>query len=266
MRAIFFNHPPKNGGQDWCALDLTEFNAVQECLDEFQPDVIIHTAANSNLDDCEKNPSAVEKINVTATEYLAQAAEARGMRFIFVSSDMVFDGKSGFYKEEHPVSPLAVYGKNKTEAENKIRLCCKNFVIARAALIYGRSRGGGFSFSSWIEKRLAKSDTVPLYTDQFRTPVYVENLAEALLELARSDFIGTLHLGGANRIDRYNFGMQLCALGGYDARLLRPTSMHDVQPLAARPVDVSFSIDKAKSVLMTKMLSTEEGLLRMFKD
>ncbi|NOY61208.1 MAG: sugar nucleotide-binding protein [Calditrichaeota bacterium] len=151
------------------------------------------------------------------------------------------------------------------KTENSVHLLCKNHVIARAALIYGRSRGGGSSFSNWMEMRLRKNQTVPLYTDQFRTPIYAGNLAEMLLELAHSDFIGTLHLGGANRIDRYNFGLQLCSLGGYNPGLLQPTSMYDFQPLAPRPADVSFSIDKAKSVLTTKMLSTEEGLLRMFE-
>jgi len=263
--ATFYHHPPKYKGPNWCKLDLTAFQAVQKCLDEFRPDVIIHAAANSNLDECEKNPQDAEKINVAATEFLAQAAEALGARFIFVSSDMVFDGKTGFYSESDPVSPLAVYGKNKTDAEKSVQHSCKNHVIARAALIYGRSLGGGSSFSNWMEMRLRKNQTVPLFIDQFRTPIYAGNLAEMLLELAHLDFIGTLHIGGANRIDRYNFGLQLCSLGGYNSSLLQPTSMHDFQPLAQRPADVSFSIDKAKSVLTTKILRTEEGLLRMFE-
>lgn len=266
MLATFYHHPPKYKGPNWCELDLTAFQAVQKCLDAFRPDVIIHAAANSDLDECEKNPQAAEKINVVATKFLAQTAEAFGVRFIFVSSDMVFDGKTGFYSENDPVSPLAVYGKNKIDAEKSVHLSCKNHVIARTALIYGRPLGGGSSFSNWMEMRLRKNQTVPLYTDQFRTPIYVENLAEMLLELAQSDFVGTLHLGGANRIDRYNFGLQLCSLGGYNSRLLQKTSMHDFQPLAPRPADVSFSIDKAKSVLTTKMLSTEGGLLRMFEN
>lgn len=239
---------------------------MHKCIDDFCPDIILHTAANSNLDSCEQNPHAAERINVAATECLAQAAEARGARFIFISSDMVFDGETGFYSENDPVAPLAVYGKNKADAEKKVQYICRNYVIARAALIYGRPKGGGSSFSNWIEQRLTKNQAVPLYTDQFRTPIYVENLAEALLELAQSDFIGTLHLGGANRIDRYNFGLQLCSLGGYDACLLRPTSMHDFQPPARRPADVSLSIAKAKSVLTTKILDTREGLSHMFKD
>jgi dTDP-4-dehydrorhamnose reductase len=116
-----------------------------------------------------------------------------------------------------------------------------------------------------METNLKKGNQIGLYVDQFRTPVYVENIADALLELAENMFCGTIHLGGANRINRYDFGLELCAVCRYDKDLLVKSSMSDSTPTAPRPRDVSLSIEKAKMVLKTRLLSTREGLEEMIK-
>ncbi len=262
--ATFLHHPPKKLPDQWIALDLTWHATVREYLEDIQPDVIIHAAAISNLDLCEENPFLAEAVNVQTTNNLASWAAAHRIRMIYISSDMVFDGTGSYYTETDPVSPISVYGKCKASAENIVRSKCRKWVVARAALIYGRPKIGGTSFSEWLEGRLRNGKRIPLYYDQFRTPILVENLAEAILELAENDFIGTVHLGGANRVDRLTFGQQLCEIGGYDPSLLDPTSVADAQPRAPRPVDISLSIRRAQSVLRTKLLSTEEGLKRMF--
>ena len=244
-------------------LDLTDRPAVLSAVRALRPEVILHAAANANLDLCQIDPAAAAAINVQAVDTLLEAAGECGARLILVSSDMVFDGTTGLYREEDPVHPLSVYGETKVAAEKLVLAAGPPHLVARAALIYGRPRRGGTSFSQWIEARLRAGEQVPLYTDQFRSPVWVENLAAILLELAETDVSGLLHCGGANRIDRYTFARQLCGAAGYDTSLLLPTSMQDTTSPAPRPADVSLDSRRAAALLKTPLLATEEGLRRM---
>lgn len=244
-------------------LDLTDRPAVLAVVRARRPDVILHAAANANLDLCQIDPSAAAAINVEAVAMLLEAAHECSARLILVSSDMVFDGSTGLYREADPVHPLSVYGETKVAAENLVLAAGPPHLAVRAALIYGRPRRRGSSFSQWIEARLQAGEKVPLYTDQFRSPVWVENLAAVLLELAGIEVSGLLHCGGANRIDRYTFAHQLCRAAGYDTSLLLPTSMQDTTSPAPRPADVSLDSQRAAALLKTPLLATEEGLRRM---
>ena len=262
----YYQNSPERVPDSWVQMDLKNPSHVKSFLKEIQPQVIIHTAAISNLDVCEEHPDLSENINVRATENLAEYAADLGIRLVYTSSDMVFNGTGRFYKEIDTALPLAVYGQHKKRSEEIVQSKCNSWVNARVALIYGRPLTGGSSFSQWMEHRLKNGEKVTLFQDQYRTPILVNNLAETLLELAESDYCGTLHLGGSNRIDRFSFGQQLCRICGYDEKLLKATSMYDIQPKAPRPTDVSLDISKAQSFLSTKLLSTAEGLQRMAGD
>ena len=247
---------------NWTRIDLCDFFQVFQLVSEFQPDVIIHTAANSNLDECEQNPESARATNVEATANLIGVATRQGARLIHLSSDMVFDSTGSLYTESDAPNPISVYGRTKLQSE-RIAQAHNNSVIVRAALIYGRRKFGGNSFSMWIENNLSQKRPTPLYTDQFRSPILAENLAEILLELCESDFTGILHAGGANRIDRFSFGRQLCDILGYDESLLQPISMHKHDHPAPRPQDVSLSVTKLAKVCTIPILSTEQGLIRL---
>ncbi len=244
-------------------VDLTDAAKVRTIVRAVKPRVILHLAANANLDSCEKEPQQAHAVNVAATATLLQAADDIGARLVFVSTDMVFDGHQGNYHELDPVAPLSVYGDTKVAAEKRVLAAKGPHVVARAALIYGRPRLGGSSFSEWIEKRLQARQPVTLYNDQFRTPVWVENLADQLLELACNDYCGILHCAGSERIDRLGFGRILCQKAGYDAHLLIPSSMHDHITPAPRPADVSLNVELARQILHTPLLSVEEGISQM---
>lgn len=245
------------------SVDLTKRAPVQKLLERVRPHIVLHCAAQSNLDRCQIHQEDAAAVNIDATSYLARWCGRNEVRFIYISSDMVFDGYQGSYKETHVMRPLNFYGWTKAEAEREVASHCKNYVIARSALLYGRPVTGGTSFSSWIEQRLREKQIVPLYNDQYRSPLLAANGAEALLELAGNEFTGILHLGGCERIDRYSFGLKLAQILGYDSTLLRECSMKDSHSAAPRPRDVSFCIDKAKKFLRTKLLSVEEGMRMM---
>lgn len=262
----YFQHSINLPGYDWVQLDLRQHDEVVQVLKHVQPDVVIHQAALSNLDLCEQRRDEAQATNVEATAFLADWCQRTCTRLIFLSSDMVYDGEKGNYCETDPVRPLGVYAMTKVQGENEVRKYCRNHVVIRTALVYGKPIGGGGSFTEWMERRLRQGIEVPLYTDQYRTPILVNNLAEVLLELAGGDFRGTLNVGGPDKTDRFNFGQKYCRFGGFDETLLRPIVMRDGPPLSApRPRDLSFDISKAKSVLKTGLLGIDEGLKVLFQ-
>ncbi len=243
--------------------DLSRRQHVDALLKTVTPDIILHTAAISNLDVCEQEPNRAFVINSDLPCWLALYAGKTGARLIHLSSDMVFDGSKGRYHERDAVSPLSLYGQSKVKSEARILNECRNAVVARSALIYGRPCYGGTSFSMWMEQRLRHNEPVPLYRDQYRSPILVNNLAAALLELVDCDFNGLIHLGGGERCDRYSFGVAFCRILKYDRNLLQATSMFDAHTPARRPRDVSLDVSRAASLLHTELLDVKDGIKRL---
>jgi dTDP-4-dehydrorhamnose reductase len=247
-------------GVEAVPLDLADEKAIQRTMETIQPAAVIHTAAWSDLDGCKRDPKQAFHINATATEILAEMSSRLGCRLVYVSSDMVFDGGRGNYSEEDTPRPINVYGKTKLTGEKFIQSVCRDFAIARAALIYGKPVTGSNSFSEKIKQVVGTGEVMRLFTDQFRTPVLVENLAEALLELSENAFVGTIHLGGAERVNRYDFGLRLAELNHLPVELMKPVSMGDILMDAPRPRDVSLNTGLARKKLKIPLPGFREGL------
>jgi dTDP-4-dehydrorhamnose reductase len=244
----------------WCQIDLTDFEKLHQLLQELQPDVILHAAALANLDQVAANPAAGELVNVQVSQNLAGFAEKNHARIVFVSSDMVFDGKKGFYRETDRPQPLNEYGRTKLKTEIWLKNNCSNFVVARSSLVYGSSLTASQSFTEVMLQRWKEQKAVPLFYDQYRSPILVDNLAQALLGLAVSDFTGILHLGCAERVSRLDFGMLFANLLSIRADLIVATSMNAVQSNVLRPADTSFDTSLAKHVLATELLNCHDGI------
>lgn len=260
VTATYHSFPVDPAGADFRSMDLTDHEGIRSLVREVRPDVIIHTAAWSDLDRCEREGDRVFLLNADATAVLAEACAEVGSRLIYTSTDIVFNGEGGPYSETDEPHPINVYGRAKLAGEEGIRAVGADHVIVRVALVYGEPVTRGQSFSEKILSRVGKGEVMPLYTDQFRTPMLVQNLARALLELAGSDFTGTLHVGGPDRVDRYTFGLALAAHMGFSAQLLKPILMDEVQTEAPRPMDVSFNTALARTTLKTRLLGYREGI------
>ena len=256
----YFEHEYRSGGVEWEFADLTKIDTIESVINRIKPQIIIHSAALSNIDECENKKEFASLINYKATEELAVISFKNNIRFIFVSSDMVYDGEKGNYIETDEVNPINFYGDTKVMAEKKIREICTNYVIARAALIYGTSLTQSRSFSDKILHNINNRQHTNLFYDQFRTPILVDNLAEALIELCELPFTGTLNLGGSEIISRYDFGVAMADIYNFPAMLLKRYSMNDFAFKAKRPRDVSFNIAKAQNLLSTKFVDCKEGL------
>jgi len=263
VTAAFHNHPAYLDGVQWAALDLTDEAQVESLFREVAPGVVIHTAAMTKPDYCEEHPEEATAVNVHGTENLARAAALHGARFIHISTDLVFDGEQAPYREDDPTIPVSHYGRTKVLAEEVVRAHCPNHVVVRPALMYGVPVTGGSSFSQWIIHQLREGCQVPLFTDQYRTPVWVVNLAEALLELASHSFNGTIHLAGSQRVTRYGFGLLLAKALSLPAHLLQACTMDEVPSPQPRPRDVSLDVSKARTLLRTRLVGYEEGLTAM---
>ncbi|MBC7186723.1 MAG: SDR family oxidoreductase [Calditrichaeota bacterium] len=256
-------HPFRLRGVEAVQLRLDDERDVRRLLDTVRPHVVIHCAALTDLDYCESDPDEAQLINVEATKTIASWCGDNAARMIFVSSDMVFDGCTGWYRETDSPRALNVYGQTKVEAERAVQALCANHIIARSALIYGRPRTGGSSFFTWIEQRLAAGEPVPLFVDQYRTPILVSDLAAALVELSSKDFVGVLHLAGPERVDRFTFGVHVADLLDHDKCLLLRRTMAEVPLGAPRPRDVSLCTERAQRLLVTRLHGVRDGLRRM---
>jgi dTDP-4-dehydrorhamnose reductase len=229
-------------------------------MDNVRPHVVIHCGAWSNLDQCEQQRESAFRINVEGTSVLADACAGSGVRLIFTSSDMVFDGERGNYDESDKTRPINFYGETKLLAEEKIQSICTDYVIVRVALVYGKPVTQGNSFSEKILSRFQKNTSMSLFRDQFRTPVWVQTVAEALLELADHSYSGVLHVAGSEKVDRYKFGLTLAEIRQYSSNLCKPVCMSELQTTAPRPKDVSLNISLAKQILKTCFIGYREGL------
>ncbi|MBD1917920.1 MULTISPECIES: SDR family oxidoreductase [Cyanophyceae] len=246
VEGTYHHHSPPLPGVKLHCIDLTDAIALKEWLAQVAPDAVIHTAALSQPNRCEQEPDLSYAMNVEATRVLAQICGDSGtdrfanrhIPFAFTSTDQVFDGQAAPYDETSPPSPISVYGRHKVEAEAIIQTAHPNAVICRMPLLYGPPSPTAECFLQGFLRTLEAGQPLHLFTDEFRTPAYVEDAAAGLL-LALEKASGLLHLGGPDRLSRYDFGLHLAEVFGFDKTLLVPSKQADVPMPAARPADVS---------------------------
>jgi len=219
-------------------IDLTDRAAVAAAFRVARPDAVIHCAALSGVAHCYREPRMAESVNVGGTRLLAElAAEAR-VRLLYVSTDLVFDGQRGGYREEDAPAPLSIYGRTKWLAEEVV-LNCERGVVARVSPLFGPSLIGRPSFFDEQVAALRKRRACTLFSDEWRTPLSLPTAARALIALAESDQVGVLHLGGPERMSRLEMGCRLAAVLGVDASVIVAARREDVPAPEPRPRDVS---------------------------
>jgi len=238
VHGTYHRHPVHLAGATLHAIDLTQRSAVLAWLDQLQPDAIIHTAALSKPNQCELNPDLSHSINVGATQTLAEFCGQRQIPFVFTSTEQVFDGQSAPYRETDPPHPVNVYGRHKVEAERLIQSIHPWAVICRMPLMYGPPGPIAESFVQGFIRTLSDARPLSLFVDEYRTPAYGDDAAAGLL-LALEKGSGILHLGGPERMSRYEFGLLLAQVFDLDPTLIAACRQADVPMAALRPGDLS---------------------------
>jgi dTDP-4-dehydrorhamnose reductase len=196
-------------------------------LGQWESDVTIHCAAISEGRLCDQDPERAIKVNVDATEQLAKAVTSRGKRFIFLSTDLVFDGKTAPYNEESSPTPLNWYGRTKAMAEERL-LGLPNTLVVRTSLLFGASPRGNRSADERLIQQVNTGIPAKLFTDEFRCPLTASDLATALLALANSSETGIRHIVGPQCLSRYAIGLQLAKHFGWPPQSIVSASIHDL--------------------------------------
>jgi dTDP-4-dehydrorhamnose reductase len=225
-------------------------------------DVVIHSAAVTDPDACERDPEAALKVNFEATHRLASLARRCGAHFVFISTDLVFDGEKGNYTEDDQPRPLSLYGMSKLRAEEAVLAADPGNIVLRSALVYGFGSPASKTFLGRLLEALAGGSSAGLFTDQLRSPVLVDDLAEGIILGIENDMAGVYHLGGADAVSRYEFGRQVCRAFGYDEGLLVPTRMAEFEALARRPLDATLDSGKFTRATGFAPCGLAEGLER----
>ncbi len=244
---IYWAHPVQVSQTTAFRLDLTDAAALRHVMESIKPDAVMHLAALSKPNLCETEPDLSHKINVVATEHLATLCAEAKIPFVFTSSDMVFDGKQAPYREQDLVTPVNRYGEHKAEAERRVLVRHPEATVCRMPLMYGRSPAEP-NFLQQFVRTLHRGEPLRLFVDEFRTPVSGQDGAAGLLQALESATTGLLHLGGQERLSRYDFGVIMAQVLSLPLEQLHPCHQTDVPMAAARPSDVSLTSDRARTL------------------
>lgn len=257
--ASYYHHPFQIEKCTTLKLNICERTAVREALEIIRPDVIFHTAALAKVDTCEKNKELAYQINVEGTKNLVVEAP-RNCRFIYISTDLVFDGERSFYQESDTLNPINFYGETKVLGEAVIAENTLDYLIIRTSLMYGYGNGFSENFLDGLRKTLSQGTKARLFIDQYRTPLLVFDAAKALTEISTAPVQGEIfHLGGSERINRYEFGRRFAHALGYPEDLLEPAPMEKVLTVKM-PRDCSLCIDKIQNFLSFSLSNGEDGI------
>jgi dTDP-4-dehydrorhamnose reductase len=245
-------------------LDIRDAGAVHRLVAEVQPDVIVHPAAQPHVDWCEDHVEESHAINVAGTRTVALAARRAGARYVFFSTDYVFSGDGGPYREDAAHDPPNVYGRHKMEAERAVAESLDDHLIVRVCNVYGfEKRGKNFVMGLLAKGQRREPMNVP--SDQWGNPTYADNLAEAVKELAVSPRRGVYHVVGPENVDRIGFARVACEVLGLDPAFLRPRATAELGQRAPRPLRGGLDNAKAQAVLATRLVGPREGLTAMKK-
>jgi len=245
-------------------LDVTNRVNVRRVIEGIKPQVIVHAAAMTDVDKCELEKNLALKVNYEGTVNVARVAKSVGAFLIYVSTDYVFKGDKGFYKEEDVTEPVNFYGYSKLKGEDAVRDICDVFCIARTSVLYGsRPARGKVNFVLWLIEKLRKGESVRIVSDQFISPTLNTNLAEMLLEVADRELTGVYHLAGASRVSRLDLAFELAEVFDLNKRLIHSVKMDDMNWVAKRPRDSSLDVSKAARTLKNKPLTLREALTRL---
>lgn len=248
---------------DLVPLDITDAAAVDTLVDRIAPELILLPAAQPNVDRCETEPGESERVNVTGTRHVAEAAARIRARLVYFSTDYVFDGTAGPYPPEAPTAPIQVYGRHKLAAETIVRTTAADHLIVRACGVYGYQPAGK-NFVMALARLAAAQERMRVPSDQWGTPTLADNLAAAVHELAYSAHRGIVHPVGPDYLTRIAFARLAAEVFGYDDGFLQPVSTPELKQPAARPLRGGVDNRSTQALLQrTRLVGAREGLTEM---
>jgi len=258
----------RSGRQDfnYVSIDITKDNILREQVKEIQPDFIINTAAMTQVDDCEIDKEACNLLNIEVVKWLADISKEINAHLIHLSTDFIFDGKKGNYKEIDVPNPLSYYGLSKLKSEEVLVNSDIKYTILRTILVYGKvfdmSRS---NIVLWVREMLGKAKEITIVDDQFRTPTYVEDLALACKISIDKKAVGIFNISSNELLSIFEIAQQIADAFSLNKSLIIPISTSTLNQTALRPAKTGFDLSKTNKVLDFYPKSFKEDLLR-FKE
>ncbi len=251
-------------GVPWYRSNITDHDRVVMAITCARPDTVIHLAAATDVDGCESAPEAAFRVNRDGTANIAEACAKCGASLVYVSTDYVFDGVSGPYRETDEPNPVNVYGRSKLEGERAAAERTERLAIVRISVPFGkRMPGAAHNFISLLEGRLAAGETVRTVTDQKTTPAWLDELAEFLWLVTLREERGIIHFGTADRLSRHEMALELCRARGFNERLVTPVRTGDLRLRATRPLESGFLTGRAEEIFGRAPATFREALRGM---
>lgn len=255
-----------DGSYQYAEMDITKAEEVDRIISSFNPDYIIHTAAMTNVDQCETDKEGCVLLNVTATQYLVNAAKKVNAFFLHLSTDFIFDGTKGPLTEEDIPNPISFYGQSKLDAEKIVMNSQLRWAIARTVLVYGIVKDmSRTNIVLWVKKSLEDKKTINVVDDQWRTPTLAEDLAMGCFLIVEKNATGIFNISGKDLLTPYEMANQTADFFKLDKSYINKADSTTFTQPAKRPPRTGFVIEKAKKVLGYTPHSFVEGIQVMIK-
>jgi dTDP-4-dehydrorhamnose reductase len=243
-------------------IPLEPFSELAKNFERLRPDLVVHTAGMTSVEECESHPREAQHSNVDLAVNVARACQLVGARLVHISTDHLFRGDSAMSDETQPVNPLNVYARTKAEAEQRVLACCPAAIVVRTNF-YGWGPVYRQSFSDVIITALRQGNSLTLFRDVFYTPILIEPLVDAVHALADNKASGVFHVSGGERISKHQFGLKVCRQFKMNPNLISSGERFGQKNLTLRPQDMSLSNKKACRFLGRTLGGVEEHLGRL---
>lgn len=240
-------------------LDIRNAARTINLMKELSPDIVIHTAAQTSVDECEVNKTRAAEVNVQGTRNIAMACDNAGSKLVYVSTDYVFDGTRGMYKEEDETIPVNYYGETKLAGEREVKEICSDYIIARTSVLYGW--GQKQNFASWVIRELSSGRKISIVSDQYNSPTLADDLAGIIVLLLEKDKRGIFHTAGSERISRLEFARKIIKTFALNKDLIKVVNSDEMTWAAKRPKDSSLDVSKVSKI--KKPSDIDESLGKM---
>jgi len=255
------NRHPLKSGYTYEVMDITNREQVFEVIVKHKPDCIIHGAAMTNVDACELDPEACQLQNVKSTQNLVDAIADIDCHFVFVSTDFIFDGTSGPYKEDDEPNPLSIYGQSKLDGERYVQSNCKRWAIARTVLVYGLVADMSRSnIVLWARESLANKKAINVVDDQFRSPTLAEDLAAGCILIENQEAEGIFNISGKDQMSIYELVQRVANYFGLSMDTVSKIDSVSLNQPAKRPPITGFDLSKSNAELGYNPYSFDEGI------
>lgn len=222
VAGTFRSRVPPNDGNSWYRVEVTDPAGLERVFDVARPEVVVHMAALADVGTAEREPQRATAVNVGGTTLVAGLTEQRRAKLVYISTEYVFPGATGYYPEDATPHPTTQYGSTKLAAEREVARHCSHWCVLRTSIVYGWPEPGQRNFGPWLLETLQNGNAHHARTDVYRTPVYVEHLVEGIAALAAGDHRGTFHLAGRDWVSMYEFARAIARRFNLDTNLVVP--------------------------------------------